>query len=399
MCCRFHSLLLPARLLTRSESKPRVRQLILAAALYSAAASASWAQTDWRLDANLIRLRPAGGSKTSALSILGLAQQQIGPVTPTLSGAATISGDSVAAAQLLMGVKVIPPWSDRAPIDVGAVVALYGIAEGDRGQSRTLFLRQHLLYDRRGFWIGGAIGQIDRAVSFASNSVDAGGWFLWGRKRVSASVSTLATNDRELFVNTSLAPNLLAERFRVADGSLTLEYAAGRLTLETTVGGRTAIEGLKGSRAYAFGSLAWRVARSAQVVFSGGSQLADPLRGTPEWKFASAGVRFSKSPTGSVIPRGPAAPPLSIEPLLEGKVKITIDAPFSSTSVEIAASFTEWTAVQLDLEGDVWTITLPATPGAHRLKVRVNGGEWRVPSNLTPARDEYGNPVGLLIVR
>jgi hypothetical protein len=343
-------------------------------------------------------LRPAGASRTSALSIFGLAQQQIGPVTPTLSGAATISGDSVAAAQLLMGVEIIPPWSERAPIDIGAVVALYGIAEGDRGQSRTLYLRQHLMYDRRGFWIGGAIGQIDRTASFASNSIDAGGWITWGRKRATAIVSTIATNDRDVFLHTALVPDQFADRVRVADASLTFEYATNRLTLETTVGGRLAIEGLEGSRGFAVGSVAWRIARAVRLVFSGGSQLADPLRGTPEWKFFSAGMRVSKSPSGSVIPRGPAAPPVSAERLADGSMRFVVDAPFSSSSVEVAGTFTEWNAVQLELEGDVWVVTVPAAPGAHRLKIRVNGGEWRVPSNLTAGRDEYGMRYGVIIV-
>lgn len=380
------------------DAKHRARRLILAAALTSAAASASWAQTDWRLDANFVRLRPVGASKSSALSILGLAQQQIGPVTPTLSGAATISGDSVAAAQVIMGVQFIPPWSDRAPIDLGAVVALYGIADGDRAQSRTLFLRQHLMYDRRGFWVGGAIGQIDRAVSFASNSVDAGGWLSWGRKRLTATVATIATNDRDVFLHTPLVADQFAERFRVADASITFEYAASRVVLESTIGARVAIEGLEGSRGFALASVAWRVARSASLLFSGGSQLADPLRGTPEWKFFSAGLRFSKSPSGSVIPRGPAAPPISAERLTDSTIRFTVDAPFSSSSVEVAGSFTGWTAISLDLEGDTWVATLPAAPGAHRLKVRINGGEWRVPSNLQPGRDEYGVRYGIIII-
>jgi hypothetical protein len=331
--------------------------------------------------------------------MLGLARQQIGPVTPTLSGAATVSGDSVAAAQILMGVQIIPPWSDRAPVDVGAVVAFYGIAEGDRAQSRTLYMRQHLLHDRGGFWLGGGFGQIDRNVSFASNGIDAGGWIVWGRKRISATVSTMATNDRELFVSTAVEPEQFAEHFRVADGALTVEYATKRINFETTVGGRAAIEGLKGSRAYAFASFAWRLSRSTQIVFSGGSQLADPLRGTPEWKFASAGVRVGKSSSGSVIPRGPAAPPISYERLDNGQVRFVIDAPFSAASVELAGSFNQWVPVELDLVGTVWTITLPASPGAHQLKVRVNGGEWRVPSNLTTGRDEYRMPVGIIILR
>jgi hypothetical protein len=211
-------------------------------------------------------------------------------------------------------------------------------------------------------------------------------------------VATIATTDRDVFLHTALVPDQFAERLRVADALLTFEYANSRFDLEATAGGRVAIEGLEGSRTFAFASLAWRMARSARLVFSGGSQLADPLRGTPEWNFFSAGVRFSKSPSGSVIPRGPAAPPVSAERLTDSTIRFRVDAPLTSGSVEVAGTFTQWTALRLELDGDTWAITLPADAGAHRLRVRINGGEWRVPSNLQPGRDEFGSRYGIIIV-
>jgi hypothetical protein len=345
-----------------------------------------------------VRLRPAGGSASTAASILGLAQQQIGPFTPTLSAAATISGDSVAAAQLLMGVNVIPPWSDRAPIDVGAVVALYGIAAGDRGQSRALYVRQHLLYDSRGYWIGGAIGQIVRRSSFASNMVDVGGWLVRGNARFTAMISTTGTTDREVFQHTALEPDAFAERARVADGSLSMAYLRNRLELEATVGGRVAIEGLSGSRMFATGSIGWRVTRIARVILSGGSQLADPLRGTPEWRYVGVGVRLSKSPTGSAIPRGPAAPPVRAVRLTDGLVQFTVSAPFEAETVELAATFTGWQAVAVQREGETWGLTMRVPAGAHQVRVRINGGDWRVPVNLTPGRDDFGYRYGVIII-
>jgi hypothetical protein len=350
------------------------------------------------VDATLVRLRPSGGSQTSAASILGLAQQQIGPVTPMISGAATITGDSVAAAQLLMGAKVIPPWSDRAPVDVGAVVALYGIAAGDRGQSRTLYLRQHLLAERGGFWIGGAIGQIDRAASFASNAIDAGAWIGRGRSRITAMLSTTSTTDHEVFRESALTPDQFAQKVRVGDGSLTFEFATNRIDIESTVGGRVALEGLQGSGGFVTMSIGWRVARLARIVVGAASQLADPLRGTPEWRYVSIGMRFANSPSVSAIPRGRAAPALQARRVSDSTVRFMIAAPADAHTVEIAGTFTAWEPVALFHGDSGWEITLPATPGAHHLQVRINRGEWRVPVNLTPGRDEFNTRFGIIVL-
>ena len=80
-------------------------------------------------------------------------------------------------------------------------------------------------------------------------------------------------------------------------------------------------------------------------------------------------------------------------------VALTVDAPLESETVELMGSFTDWFPLRLERAGTVWTITVRATPGVHRLKVRVDGGDWRVPSNLTVSRDEYGAAVGTIILR
>jgi hypothetical protein len=371
--------------------------LILAVAL-SATANRSNAQTDWRADAALTRLRPAGASNKSAASLSGLAQQQLGSVTPILSVAATIAGDSVAAAQLLMGVKVLPPWTDRAPIDVGAVYALYGIAAGDRGQSRMLYARQHLLLDRGGYWIGGAFGQIDREASFASDAIDVGAWLTKGRTRLTATLSTTGTDDREVFQNTALRPHPFATSVRVADAMVTVEYSGDRFDFDASAGGRVAVAGLDGSRGFASFAVGMRVAQRARAVAAFGSQLADPLRGTPEWRYASIGMRFANARATTGIPAGHAGPALEATRTGDGRARITIAAPASAQRVELAGSLTGWEPVALERGLNGWEITLSAPPGIHRVQVRVNGGEWRVPANLTASRDEFGKRSGLIVL-
>lgn len=357
------------------------------------------AQSNWRADLALTSVRAAGASRVTAAAISALAQQQIGPVTPILSAAGTLAGDSVAAAQILMGVNWLPPWTDRAPLDFGAVVALYGIAAGDRGQSRTGYARQHWLDDRGGLWFGGAVSQVDRANSFASNTLDVGAWRARGRTRITATVSTTSTTDRAVFANTPLTAEPFAPRLRVADAAASLDFIGQRFDVEATAGVRFGITRVEGTQGFAAAALGLRVGRFVRLVVSGGNQLADPLRGTPSWKYASVGVRVASARSTRVgVPRGRAGPALEAERMFGGRVRIVVHAPSTVTSVEIVGSLTGWQPRLLDYEPEGWMILLDVSPGPHRLQVRVNGGEWRVPANLTVERGEFGQRYGVIVI-
>jgi len=42
---------------------------------------------------------------------------------------------------------------------------------------------------------------------------------------------------------------------------------------------------------------------------------------------------------------------------------------------------------------------VPLAAGVHRVNVRVDGGEWRVPTGLSAVDDDFEGKVGLLVVR
>ncbi|HYV96227.1 MAG TPA: glycogen-binding domain-containing protein [Gemmatimonadaceae bacterium] len=319
-------------------------------------------------------------------------------VTPLLSGALTAAGDSVAAAQLAMGARVVPPWSDRMPVDVGAIIALYGIAAGDRGQARTLYVRQQRLYDRAGLWIGAALSQIDRATTLSSNNIDAGVWLVRGRARFTATLATTSTNDQAVFVNTGFTPNPFASAVRVADASLGIEYVREHLDIDATAGARFSVRDIDGSRGFASASLGWRLSRISQIVISGGTQLADPLRGTPQWKFVSAGIRFANLRPPEGIPAGRRGPVVDVVRTDNGMVRVSVATLLAAQQVEITGTLTKWSPVALQRAGDGWEITFAAPPGLHRVQIRVNGGEWRVPINLPAARDEFGGRSGVIVL-
>ncbi len=382
----------------RGRRADRTARTLICAALFAGAARIGEAQTDWQLEAALNRLRAASSRYVSAASISGFARQQIGSVTPVLRADATVTTDSVAAAQLLMGVNVLPPWTTRAPVDVGALVSLYGIAAGDRGQSRMLYLRQHLLAEKGGLWLGGAVSQIDREQSFASSALDVGAWIARGRRRFTAIVSTTRTSDREVFTGTSLEPGALAEHVRVLDATMSVELFGRRVSFEGIVAERMSLDGITGSQTVATATIRWKLTQRTHLTLSGGSQFADPLRGVPQWRFGSVGVRVANPVAIVTSVRARTGPAIDVVRTSVESVRFSVVAPDDAQRVEIVSTFTGGQPVALERGATDWVITLPVRAGPYRVQIRVDGGEWRVPANLRAIADEFGGRVGLIVV-
>jgi hypothetical protein len=395
--CRFRS----SPSLARSSRRPlaeRLAPLLFAAALISVRARDAGAQLDWRGEAGVTRVQPSTTTQRDALFLSGFVQQAIGPLTPLLSGAATIAGDSVAAAQLILAATAVPPWSSRLPIDIGALVALYGIAAGDRGTSRSAFVRQHVLTDRGGYWLGGSIAQTERERAFASNALELGVWRALGIFRFTALASTTQTNDRDVFRNSLPLRDVLPQKVRVADATLIGRIGGDRIDVEAVLGMRYGIEGLGGRRDFGMLSVAVRAFSDAYVVASSGSQLADPLRGTPEWRFVSLGLRFASDAADGRVRRSRLGPLVAVERVSREEILVVIAAPLSARRVEIKGSVSDWLPVAAERADRGWGVRLPAVSGAHQLQVRIDGGSWRVPANLPVVVDEYGVRSGLIVI-
>jgi len=85
-------------------------------------------------------------------------------------------------------------------------------------------------------------------------------------------------------------------------------------------------------------------------------------------------------------------------PPFHGAVLLEVTA-FGARQVEVSGDFTSWKAVKLSSSGGgVWQVSLPITRGTHQMNIRVNGGPWLVPPGLPRLTDEFGGPVGLLVV-
>ncbi|MGV3709301.1 MAG: hypothetical protein ACO1Q7_10705 [Gemmatimonas sp.] len=80
------------------------------------------------------------------------------------------------------------------------------------------------------------------------------------------------------------------------------------------------------------------------------------------------------------------------------RVRLVIDAP-SAGYVELMGDATAWTVMNMARGGDGrWRAELKLAVGAHRLAVRADGGAWIAPPGLPLGNNDFGNPVGVLIM-
>src|SRR5690606_39422960 len=121
-------------------------------------------------------------------------------------------------------------------------------------------------------------------------------------------------------------------KVRVADGTLVARVGGDRVEVEGVFGMRWGIEGLTGRREFGVVSLAVRTWGDAFLTLSGGNQLADPVRGTPEWHFVSLGVRFASDAIDGRVRRSRLGPAAAAQRLLDGRVRLLLNAPASDRS-------------------------------------------------------------------
>lgn len=81
------------------------------------------------------------------------------------------------------------------------------------------------------------------------------------------------------------------------------------------------------------------------------------------------------------------------------RVVLLIDAP-RAESVELMGDATQWTVTQMTRnKNGKWRAELKLAPGMHRVTVRADGGRWIAPPGLPMSNDDYGSPVGMLVVK
>ena len=273
--------------------------------------------------------------------------------------------------------------------------------DGTRTGRYLAQLRLHAITPTRGLWVGGGAGQ---------------GWngAVW-RRVIQGEVTAWLRHDDVTLLGTVQPVALAGDSIRYTDASATLRRDGARLEFAASAAFRSGIRSLDETRrAWASGSAAWWLAPQVALAADVGSYPADYAQGFRDGSYVSLSLRIA--PGRRVWTRQRAIPVVDpvaartvgsrsstrveVEALDGGRYTVRIYAPSARRVVEIMGDFTEWSATSLTPAANGWwTMVTRITPGLRQMIVRIDGGRWTVPDGAHAEEDEYGAPVGVIIVR
>ena len=277
----------------------------------------------------------------------------------------------------------------------GSVYGVSGLAPSFGGQ---LLGREHVGGLRGGGFVGVTAGTVGQGGVWQRVLGGQGGGFLRLGSRYTDELSVaLAYTDA---TSAGFGPAT-----RYADVFGYWDHQDGIVDLLVGGGARASTAGSLGTSGWASGSATlWMTPRMA-IVLSTGRALADVTRAVPSVRYLSFALRFGQQHASSpiILPAhrqdlDHETGYLDVRGVDDSTRVITIRADSAST-VELMADFTDWEPVALTrVPNGRWSLTRPVAAGVHHVAIRIDGGPWLPPPNLTKAPDDFGGQIGLLAV-
>lgn len=312
----------------------------------------------------------------------------------------TYATDSLAAAQGVAALSI--PWlsNDALRTEVGAAAASFSLRSAGRGGSATLFGRQHYVADGRGAWLGSGYGRTNRdGVPSWSGALDVGGWATSGPFYFSATLTRHNSSDWPLLLASGVFRNPNDERYDLLDAQLVVQARNGPHDFTLSYSERHGISGTEAEFRALAASGTLQLSERFALLGSGGTQLADPLRGLPQADLFTISARVSFGPKPLPVMQRSLIATAEVLPFQEGGGVLMVRVFASDTmTVEIAGDFSEWEPIRLEREGPFFVARVRLPSGKYRISVRVNRGVWRAPRNLARVRDDYGGEAGLVVI-
>lgn len=326
--------------------------------------------------------------------------------TPNLSiggqGSWTVFESGNQIFQATAAAAWLGPARERWRVELSGAAGAFRYADQAGSGHMLARGRFHFFADRGGGWIGATTGaaldgSIETPIELAVGA--------WSARERFAVVGTLTStwlgNDRYL------------------DVAGAAKWTAPRLEFEARAGARPwtnsagdvgeALTGVWGEVS-ALVPLAARIS----LALSGGSYPSDPVRRVLGARYVTAGLRLAfgadRSPAltiaGAMVAaiqihmKAGSTPEARLEIAPAGQLHTVRIHVAGATAVELMGDFTDWQAVSLEQAGSgIWEIQLQLGPGVHRLNIRVDGGAWLVPTGARPEPGEFGDSVGIVVVR
>jgi hypothetical protein len=300
--------------------------------------------------------------------------------------------------------------------------------------------RVHVLFHQHGgLWFGGGVARPWRVAVISSADVtDAGAWAKVGNPTAKFGGATMTATFTNFSFNKiasvhdtgsaslscSAIPSTMSRAGEVR--ALFSEVSAGGACerqsrfgdLEGTLHWEWNTVEVTGQTGYRFGdsydvtadSRRWSSATATiwlndriAVVGGGGRQPALPLRGLPSRSYGMAGLELAYWPIskGAIpvsLPHAILVKSFEMRPGATGTQKIVIHVGGVET-VDVMGDFSDWSPLTLVRRGrDLWELSIPLSPGMHRINVRVDGGPWMAPPGIPTVHDSYSGDVGLMVV-
>lgn len=353
------------------------------------------AQASASLDAGATSMGYADGTNLSAFFAAPHLELRAPWRSVTLDGSFARFGDAEWSTQGQVRGSLFTP-AFAGPMRAEFLGHAAGTAHQDGARSGELegAARLHLLGSTSGGWIGGGAGRVFNGLTWSGEwAFEAGAWV--GTPLGSASLT--------------LTPRGIGSDLRFTEAEVAARTVRGPLELTLFAGARhwSRPADVAGSFWGGASGVLW-LGDHLAVTAAGGGYPDDFGQGLPRGRYLSAGVRIATGRNAAEVrpdlrrltlpaPGQEVTSNFRMHGADDG-VTLEVRAAAART-VELMGDFTGWMPVSLvpGLDG-WWSVRLPVTAGVHRINVRINGGDWDVPSGMTTVRDEFGGSVGLIAV-
>ena len=384
---------------------------LLVAAAVRAGAQTTSGTFDGSLDIGTALLRQPGLPGSSVLTLASQLRYDATRGSVGGSGIVALTPEQRFTAQGLASASVYAPPGRKLRWELAASASAFGLSGASTTGSWQVLGREHLSLSTGGLFAGLGVAATRRTSKWLPAFVAHGGAFRrldpLGTSELSGSIA---------YTRAELAPD---QNGSFGGGRTVTSYsdAVGfwsheRGPWELLVGGgvRLAHGGMERTSSWAAGSATLWITPRIGLTGAAGRALADVVRGVPTVRYVSLAVRVGfrrRSMTTlagpiSSLGEGSAASGPQVTVLRgEGGLRVISVRVAAAKEVELMADFTQWEPVKLirdAAKSDAWTVSLPVAAGAHRIAVRVDGGEWQVPTNLPRVSDEFGGSSGMISV-
>ena len=284
--------------------------------------------------------------------------------------------------------------------EIGAFVGGSTHNDGTRTGEVIANGRLHLTRANGELFAGLGVGRTWDAIAWRSVLLgEVGGSVGSGPVSASVTVTPTMVNDSIKYADTQAS---LSRKGEVVDLSALLGFRMGdQLTaLSANV------------RSWASASATLWVSPRIGVALGAGNYPVDPTQGFPGGRFVSLSIRLRQGrptqlPSDQSSQQSPAVVAPEIVPAASrflvsrsggDLVTLQVNVP-GARLVEINGDFTNWIPVPLvPATGDRWSVSVPIKKGKYQMNMRVDAGPWIVPPGLLSMADEFGGPVGLLVI-